>query len=59
MDKDLPSEQHLSKFEIAVIVLRARTTRLADLLELMPALYDALAKARKGELQVLHWRDLH
>jgi len=59
VDKDLPSEQHLSKFEIAVIVLRARTTRLADLRELMPALYDALTTARKGELQVLHWRDLH
>ncbi len=58
VDKDLPNEQNLRKFEIAVIILRARTTRLADLRELLPLLLDALAKARKGELQELSWRDL-
>ena len=31
VDKDLPNEQNLPSFEIAVIVLRGRTTRLADL----------------------------
>src|SRR5262245_11413815 len=58
VDKDLPNEQNLPKFGIAVIILRARTTRLADLRELLPALHDALAKARQRQLQVLNWRDL-
>jgi predicted nuclease of predicted toxin-antitoxin system len=57
VDKDLPKEQNLAKFNIAVIILRGRTTRLADLRALLPALHEALAKARKAELQVLNWRD--
>jgi predicted nuclease of predicted toxin-antitoxin system len=58
VDKDLPNEQSLSNFAIAVIVLRARTTRLEDLRELLPALHDALTSVRKHRLQVLNWRDL-
>src|SRR5262245_25452758 len=58
VDKDLPNEQNMRRLDIAAIILRARTTRLADLHELLPLLHDALATARKGELQELRWRDL-
>ena len=57
VDKNLPNEQNLSKFDIAVIILRARTTRLADLRELLPALHKVLASIRKRELQIVDWRD--
>jgi len=58
VDKDLPYQQHVPNFDIAVIVLRGRTTRLADLRELQPALEKALVTARSGEVQILNWRDL-
>ena len=56
VDKDLPNEQHLATFDIATIVLRARTTRLVDLRELLGALREALRGARAGEVQVINWR---
>jgi predicted nuclease of predicted toxin-antitoxin system len=58
VDKDLPNEQDVSAFHIAVIVLRARTTRLVDLRELLGLLHHALRRADAGSLQVLSWRDL-
>ena len=35
VDKDLPHQQNIASFDVAVIILRARTTRLADLRELL------------------------
>jgi len=58
VDKDLPREQTIANFEIAVIVLRGRTTRLVDLRELLVPLYQALQNVRPRELQILGWRDL-
>ena len=48
----------MANFDIAVIILRARTTRLPDLRELLNALHAALESARSGEVQVLNWRDM-
>ncbi len=42
VDRNLSFQQHLPNFEIAVLVLRARTNRLQDLLELVPAMQRAL-----------------
>jgi len=58
VDKDLPYQQNVASFDIAVIVLRARKTRLADLRALLGMLRDALATPRSGEVRVLSWRDL-
>ena len=36
VDRNLPYQQHLPKFRIAVIILRARPNRLIDLVPLVP-----------------------
>jgi len=36
VDRNLPFQQHLPKFDIAVILLRAKTNRLDDLVLLVP-----------------------
>lgn len=48
VDRNLSFQQNLVSFPISVIVLRARTNRLADLRPLVPALLAALAAARAG-----------
>jgi predicted nuclease of predicted toxin-antitoxin system len=58
VDKDLPNEQNIASFEISVIVLRGRTTRLPDLRELLELLRQAIQDAQPRSLQVLSWRDL-
>ena len=58
VDKDLPNEQNLSSFDVAVIVLRGRTTRLPDLRPLLVLLRQALRRAKPRQLQVVSWRDL-
>jgi hypothetical protein len=47
VDRNLPFQQHLALFEIAVILLRAKTNRLADLLPLVPDLLAAVTTAPK------------
>lgn len=58
VDKDLPNEQNLSSFDIAVIVLRGRTTRLPDLRHLLALLRHALRRAKPRQLQIVSWRDV-
>jgi predicted nuclease of predicted toxin-antitoxin system len=48
MDKGMPDQQKLSGFGIAVVVLRARSNRLAGLLPLLPEIHRVLPLARKG-----------
>ncbi len=48
VDRNLSFQQHLSQFDIAVILLRAKTSRLDDLALLVPELLSALPSARKG-----------
>ena len=57
VDSNLPHQQNVASFDIAVIVLRGRTTRLLDLRQLLPALLEALKSPRRGEFQILSWRD--
>lgn len=58
VDGNLPYQQNVASIGLAVIVLRARTTRLPDLRELVPALEAALRNAKKGEIRIVSWRDL-
>ena len=48
VDRNLPFQQHLPKFDIAVILLRAKTNRLGDLVLLAPDLVSAIPSAKKG-----------
>ena len=50
MDKGLEYEQNLAGRSIAIVVLRARSNRLADLLPLVPDLLRTVKLARKGEI---------
>ena len=49
-DRNLPFQQDLSRFAIAVIVLRARSNRVVDLRHLVTQLLEALPVAKRGEV---------
>jgi hypothetical protein len=51
VDKSLPFQQRLADRPFAVIVLRAKTNRLADLLPLVPELLRALKEMKAGEVR--------
>jgi hypothetical protein len=48
VDRNLPFQQHLPKFDIAVILLRAKTNRIADLVALVPELVSVMPNAKAG-----------
>ena len=48
VDRNLAFQQNLPQFDIAVIVLQARSNRLADLKPLVPRIMVALPTAQKG-----------
>ena len=50
VDHNLPFQQDLSRFSIAVIVLRAPSNRVTDLRGLIPQLLTALPVAKHGEV---------
>jgi hypothetical protein len=53
VDRNLSFQQNLSRYEIAILLLRSRSNRFADLLLLVPALLVAMPVARKGELTIV------
>ncbi len=53
VDRNLPFQQDLSRFSIAVVVLRAQSTRVSDLRELIPRLLAALPGAKRARLRGL------
>jgi predicted nuclease of predicted toxin-antitoxin system len=48
VDKRLPQQQHINDRPLGVVVLRARSNRLSDLLPLVPELLAALATLHAG-----------
>ena len=48
VDRNLSFQQHLVSVQIAVLVLRAKTNRLADLRPLLPDLLQAIESAQPG-----------
>lgn len=50
VDRNLSFQQRLTDFSIAVVILRARTNRLADLRPLIPKLLEVLPNAKRGEV---------
>ena len=53
VDRNLSFQQHLASFSIAVIVLSARTNRLADLRPLVPQLLSAIVSTPSGVVRVM------
>lgn len=49
VDKNLPKQQKLADFQIAVVVLRCATNDISDLRRLMPDLMAKLTTAKKGQ----------
>ena len=49
-DTNLSFQQNLTNFNIAVIVLEARSTRLIDTAKLMPAVAKILTTIQEGEV---------
>jgi hypothetical protein len=50
VDKNLPKQQRIDNRPLAVVVLRAKTNRLADLLPHVPRLRAVLENARPGQV---------
>lgn len=48
VDRNLSFQQHLTKFDIAVVLLIAKTNRVNDLVTLVPDLLAILSRATKG-----------
>jgi Domain of unknown function (DUF5615) len=49
-DRNLSFQQHLAALKLGVVVLRARTTKLEDLLPLVGGLREALHRVKAGQL---------
>ena len=50
MDKGLEYQQNLAGRGIAILILRGKSNRLADLLPLVPAVLRTMKLAREGEI---------
>lgn len=50
-DRNLSFQQNLPRFNVAVVVLTARTNRLNDLRPIVPALLRVLPFLKKGEVR--------
>lgn len=53
VDNNLPYQQNLPKYQIAVVVLRAKGNRLADLQPLVPQLLGTLVTAPVGTATIV------
>jgi hypothetical protein len=49
-DRNLPDQQNLSRLQLAIVVVRARSTDLEDLLPLVPGLLQYLSIIVPGQL---------
>lgn len=53
VDKNLPKQQRINTRPFGIVILRAKTNRLADLLPLVSALLVALGELHPGEVREL------
>jgi hypothetical protein len=53
VDKNIPAQQNIRTRSFGVIILRAKTNRLADLIPLVPELRSALEILMPGEIREL------
>lgn len=52
-DKSIQFQQTLAKYDIAFVLLRARSNDIADIQPLVPALLESLPHLRRGELRII------
>jgi hypothetical protein len=57
VDRNLSFQQNLGSFSVAVVVLRAKSNRLADLRPLVPPLLAAIESAPHGAAQLVGFAD--
>jgi predicted nuclease of predicted toxin-antitoxin system len=53
VDKNLPSQQKIEDLPFAVVVLRAKSNRLADVIPFVPELIRRLPEFQPGQVYVL------
>lgn len=53
VDRNLPHQQNLSSFRIVVLILSGKSNRLTDLAPLVPAVLNALPRAKMGQATVI------
>jgi hypothetical protein len=53
LDRNLSFQQNLDSFSIAVVVLKAKTSRLTDLKPLIPNLLTAIESAPSGAVEFI------
>jgi predicted nuclease of predicted toxin-antitoxin system len=56
-DKNLAFQQNVGRFEIAVVVLQGRSSRLRHLRELIPQLLKDLPLLAGGDVHWISWRN--
>ena len=52
-DQNLPTQQHMPRFNIGVVVLAARTNRLEDLIPLLPQALAECEGLSHGEVAIV------
>lgn len=50
LDKNVPYQQNLSRRTIAIVIVRARSNRIQDLLPVLPECLAALERIKRGEV---------
>ena len=50
VDRNLSFQQNLPKFNVAVLVIHAKSNRLADLQPFAPKILEVLSNVKKGEV---------
>jgi hypothetical protein len=53
VDRNLSFQQHLPKYDIAVVLLTAKSNRIDDLLPLVPKLLESIPSAKKGNVTTI------
>lgn len=53
VDRNLSFQQHLPKFNIAVILIKAKSNRVSDLIPLIPELLRVIPTAAKGVVTIV------
>ena len=48
-DQHIAFQQNLTKFDLALVILRAKTNRIADVKDLVPSLQAVLPHVERGE----------
>lgn len=59
MDDSLPDQQNLDAYDLAVVILRAPSKSLDDLMELVPETERLLPSLQPGDVRRIHPPDEH